>query len=316
MGLFGGNWASPGPGVDKDAPQKKGLFLYFEIFFRKFWNLIHSNVLYFTASILFLIMLYTFAPIPTNVVESMADTMMTVQLEEKAVKNQANKAEGEKAPETPEEKRESIVANLQVGMRSMFAVGLFALWGCAPMACGYSYITRCYTREQHAWVWSDFKDKVKENFRQSVVVLIVDIAAFFLATFAIPFYYMAYLQTDQLMWLALCSVVCMMLLIYTMMHYYIYQLMVTFRCSLKQIYKNALLLAVAKLPMNLFLTVLVTGLVYLVFIFLSPGVALGLSFFIWLGVVRFPVEFYSARVIQKLILNGVPSKVDSREAER
>ena len=31
MGLFSFNYAKPGPGVDRDAPKKKGIFLYFEL---------------------------------------------------------------------------------------------------------------------------------------------------------------------------------------------------------------------------------------------------------------------------------------------
>lgn len=293
MGLFGGNWSAPGPGVEKDAPKKKGIFLYFEILLRKFWNLIHVNVIYFTASILFLVLLYLFAPIPAPLVESMASAM---------------NAEGADLA--------SITANLQVGLRSMFAVAMFVLWGCAPMSAGYAYVTRCFTREQHAWVWSDFKDKVIENFKQSIVVFAFDILVLFLSVYSIFFYYMSYLQTSQYIWLIFCSLISMLVYIYTMMHFYIYQLMVTFKCTLKQLYKNAFLLAIAKLPMNVLLTVIAGALVYLAFIVLSPAVAVGLSFFLWVSMARFPIEFYASRVIQKLIIDGAESKIDSREDER
>lgn len=315
MGLFGGNWSAPGPGVEKDAPKKKGIFLYFEIFLRKFWNLLHVNVIYFTASILFIVMLYVVAPIPKTVVDSMTDSMM-VTVEQEPQKDTKKSNNAEQTEITPEEQRASIAANLQVGLRSMFAVMVFALWGCAPMAAGYAYVTRCFTREQHAWVWSDFKDKVMENFKQSIVVLVVDIAVMVLAFYAIFFYYMSYLTTSQYMWLILCSVIAMLLFVYTMMHYYIYQLMVTFKCTIKQLYKNALLLAFAKLPMNILFTVLSLGLNYILFIVLSPAVALGLSFFIWVSITRFPIEFYAARVLQKLFIDGAENKIDAREDER
>lgn len=317
MGLFGGNWSKAGPGVDKDAPQKKGIFLYFEIFIRKFWNLIHANVLYFTASILFLVMLYVVAPIPTTVVNSMTQTMMESINPEELVTS-SNNAEGEQftAEQLMEQKRVEVEANLQVTLRSMFALMIFGLWGCAPMAAGYAYITRCYAREQHAWVWSDFKDKVKENFRQSVVALVIDIVVLLLSVNAAFFYYMSYLSTSQTMWLVACSAICIIFLIYTMMHFYLYQLMVTFRCTLKQLYRNALLLAVAKLPVNIVFIVLILVLNYVLFMFLSPAVAVGASFFIWVSIQRFPVEFYTARMLEKNFINGVASKPDPREAER
>ena len=36
MGLFTPNYVKPGPGIDKDAPPKTGLALFFEIFIREF----------------------------------------------------------------------------------------------------------------------------------------------------------------------------------------------------------------------------------------------------------------------------------------
>ena len=46
MGIFNSNYSKPGPGVDKNAPPKKGLNLFYEIFFRKFWDIIKLNLLY------------------------------------------------------------------------------------------------------------------------------------------------------------------------------------------------------------------------------------------------------------------------------
>lgn len=46
MGLFGANYAKEGPGVDKNAPQKKRFFLFWDIYFRKFWKLIQLNLVY------------------------------------------------------------------------------------------------------------------------------------------------------------------------------------------------------------------------------------------------------------------------------
>ena len=45
FGLFDYNKA--GAGVSKNAPKKRRLFLFFEIYFRRFWKLILLNILYF-----------------------------------------------------------------------------------------------------------------------------------------------------------------------------------------------------------------------------------------------------------------------------
>ncbi len=47
MGLFSKDYESAGVGISKNAPKKKGIKLFFEIFGRKFWKLFEVNLLYF-----------------------------------------------------------------------------------------------------------------------------------------------------------------------------------------------------------------------------------------------------------------------------
>lgn len=52
MAFFGFfNYSKPGPGVDKNAPKKKRFFLFFELYFRKFWKLIQLNLLFLVCCI-------------------------------------------------------------------------------------------------------------------------------------------------------------------------------------------------------------------------------------------------------------------------
>lgn len=46
MGLFANQYMKEGPGVDKNGPQKKRFFLFFELFFRKFWKMIQLNLVF------------------------------------------------------------------------------------------------------------------------------------------------------------------------------------------------------------------------------------------------------------------------------
>ncbi len=46
MGMFF-NYDRPGPGVDKNAPKKKGVSLFFELLGRNISKLLLSNILYF-----------------------------------------------------------------------------------------------------------------------------------------------------------------------------------------------------------------------------------------------------------------------------
>ena len=49
FGLF--NYAKEGPGVSKDAPQKRPFFAFMDIYGRKFWNLAVAGLLYSLVSI-------------------------------------------------------------------------------------------------------------------------------------------------------------------------------------------------------------------------------------------------------------------------
>jgi len=46
LGLFQSNYNRPGPGISKNQPKKKSFFLFFDIFFRKFWDLMKLNLIF------------------------------------------------------------------------------------------------------------------------------------------------------------------------------------------------------------------------------------------------------------------------------
>ena len=51
-GFFGfSNYTKEGPGVDKNQPKKRALFVFFEIYFRKFWKLCFASLLYALVSL-------------------------------------------------------------------------------------------------------------------------------------------------------------------------------------------------------------------------------------------------------------------------
>ena len=222
MGIFSHSYDKPGPGVDPNAPQKRSFFRFFEIFWRKFSKFFQAGLI------------YSLFMIPTFIIMFMVSTVIVWKL-----------AEATGAFELEE-------------MTSIFLLGglalvnlLIAMWGAGPATAGITYIMLCYTKEEHAWVWSDFKDKVKENFKQSIAVFALDLVM-------IALFYVAIIYYSGMggMLANLRYVVYFIILIYTMMHLYIYPLMVTFKLPLGAIYKNSLLFAVAKLPSNIFILII------------------------------------------------------------
>lgn len=262
MGLFF-NYDKPGKGIDKDAPKKWGPFLFLELLGRKLGILIKSNLMYFIVSIP-VFFAYHF----------LIFTLLS-----------SNASYG---------------LDMVSQVAGMLAVIVVILWGTGPISCGYTYILRNSAREEHVWIVSDFFGKSKENFKKGIVFLLVDFAVFVFGITAIVFYWG--MAVKSAVYLYLMFVAIMAMLIYTFMHFYMYQFTVTFDNKIGEIYKNSLIMALANLPMNLLLTVIVIVCSYFVLGMLSLfGMAL-VSLVFWISLMRFTIDFYSARTIKRKLI--------------
>ncbi len=272
MGLFGfGNsYMKEGKGVSKDAPKRKGFFLFWDIITQKFFKFIKLNSLYSLFSLVWYLLICGVAPVN----ESIISAITTVPAE---------------------------AAVLEVGLRMIFATIVFNLWGCPLIAAPYAYITRCYTRGEHAWLWSDMKDKFKENIKQTLILTIVDFAVLYMGINALYFYYKNFALTGEAVWQLMSGILMLGLILYTIMHYYVYQMMVTFKGSLMSHIKNSMLCAVANLPMTVLHTAISVGIIVALFLSISPQLVAVFNFVLLLCVTRYPMEFYATRVIDKMI---------------
>lgn len=266
MGLFF-NYDKPGPGVDKNAPKKKGIFLYFELFFRKFWLLIKVNMLYFLVS-LPVMAIYNFFII--NELSMLFPNLDPVYLWQGSV----------------------------IG-----TVILTILWGSGPVTGGFVYILRSYSREEHAWMASDFFEKSKETFKLGMTVLLLDILFIFLGTTAFNVYFALIRQGNTIAKYALAALF-VFFAFYTFMHYYVYELGVTFENKTFKTIKNALIIGIATLPACLLLTVFVVALSLLVFSRLVGFVIIFIAFLFWISFMRFPIDFYAARMLKRRFIDS------------
>ena len=266
MGMFF-NFDKPGPGIDKDAPKKKGIFLYFELFFRKFWLLIKVNMLYFLVSLPVMaiynfILINEFASIMPN-----QDASAWWQL--------------------------SLIGT---------AV-LTILWGTGPVTGGFVYILRNYAREEHAWLLSDFFEKSKETLKLGITVLLMDVILLFLSLTSVNVYIGLIRQGVAVARYALAALA-VILVLYTFMHYYVYELGVTFDNKVSKTVKNALIIAAATFPASLILTLVVLVLTFLAFSSLSAFAIILLTFLLWISFMRFPIDFYAARMIKRKFIDS------------
>ena len=232
MGLFGfGDFNKVGPGVDKNQPKKRAGVVFFEVYFRKFWDLTVANLLY-------------------------------------------------------------VLVSLPVVTEGLGAAGL-------------AYITRNFSREKHAFVASDFFETIRKNWKQALTVGIINLILAALIGFALWFYFAA--ATDAVGFIVFAFVL-LLALIFLCMRYYLFMLMVTFRFTLKQLYKNSLIMAMACWKPNLLISAVLGGcygLAVLMAVILPPAVYVTLLVLAWLLV--FPA--FRSYLIQFCIFPSVKTLI-------
>lgn len=274
MGFFN-NYLKEGPGIDKNAPKKKGIFLFFEVFFRKFFKLIKAGIFYFLESIPFLaIAIFLMAPFITK----------SLGIGEAIFSSIGN-------------------VNSILVFYVFIGCALLNFFGSGPASAGYAYVTRCFVRGEHTWVWSDGWDKIKENFKNSILLMLLDIAVVLAGVYGIYFYgaFASDMPGIVQSMFAMCrGALAVIFLLYVMLHIFAYQIMVTYECGFKDLLKNSFIMMMANLPMCVLLTV-VTGVMFGVsFVYLGKFGVL-LYAIVGIQIMRFPLEFYAARVIEKNI---------------
>lgn len=279
--FFGGiklrlfNFDKPGPGVSKDAPRKKGIFLYFELLGRKFSKLFSLNMLYFVFSIpaiiLYFLLFSFLIPVLFNAVTT--------------------------AAELPQNDIAFLTVLLSLFMTIICTITL----GSGPASASMAYVLREYSKEEHVWLFSEFLGKMKENFKKEIVVVLVDLIFVFFSSFAISFYLGQHLRTGSTLYFALFIFTALLAVIFAMMHYYIHQLIVTFENKLIDTYKNAFLLTLSSLLPCILLTAIIIVANFYLFNLITPIFMLVLHCLLLIAFFRFPVEFYAHSKIKKLM---------------
>ncbi|MBE6936452.1 MAG: hypothetical protein E7458_08140 [Ruminococcaceae bacterium] len=222
MAGFFREFSRSGKGVSKDAPDKKRFILFFEILWRKLWQIIGINILYF------IIILPVLSYVVVFVLQSVGITSADV------ADNTLFVVFG-------------YILSLPAGlMWTLIAVSAI-LYG--PATCGLTYILRNFTRQEHAWTFSDFFDRAKQNFKQGLIAGIIDLVLIMSCAMYIA------MDTSSLggMWyLGIFKYVALTIaVIYFIMRFYIYLMIVTFDMDFKAIFKNALLFVVLGFFRNL-----------------------------------------------------------------
>ncbi len=308
FGLF--DYNKEGPGVYLNEPEKGPVKTFFAILGRKFWKIITVNLMYILFSIPTLILAFLAGMyiIPLIVPESLApllENLMTSDIQQ-----------------TAEDALETGATELFVFFTFIFSMVLVGLQliVLGPVHAGITIIFRNYSREEHAFLWGDFKDTLKKNWKQSSVTSIVSFILLIIMSVNYSFYANGEMIGNPIIKGALTGFIILIGLMFVIMHMYIYPMMITFKVTLRQLYKNSILFSIAKLPKNvgiLLLNILILAIIpilllfipfsfaFILFIFYYVFLGFGLSFFI--------TNFYVYRQLKRYMIDPTIKEDDEKK---
>lgn len=291
-GIFGFfDFTKPGPGVPKDAPPKHPFIVFFEILQRKFWNFVKINLMFLFFNLpAFLAGMFVMLGFFPHIIPDALDSP------------------------------EGIFSDMMMKLVLLTVIMCVPMITTGPAQAGFTYILRNYSREEHAFIWGDFKDAARSNFRQSLIVGTINFIVTFLTIMSIRAYWILIDigQIQGTVGLVGLAVMFLMLLLFACMNIYIYQLMVTFELTLKQLYKNALILAIVRFIPNLLILLLTAFIVFLSFglIFpFNPLIGLVPYLFLLVSLTGFIINFYAWRTIRKYIISRIEEEEDDDDDE-
>ncbi len=281
FGLF--DFTKEGKGVYPDEPPKGPFATFFAILGRKFWKICSINMLYILLSLPVLVLAF-FSSI--FVIQVLFPQLNVSALEEYEAQQ----------------------------LMLLFVMAAFLLTGLAliiagPVHAGVTYVLRNYSREEHAFIWMDFKEHARKNLKQSLVSSILSFVITMVFAVNFAFYSLSPFLGNGIVRILLQTIIFIAFILWCIMQMYLYPMMVTFDLKLKQLYKNCLLFAILRLPWNIMIFVcslIILLVVPFVLIMFNTGLTFMLAFawylFLAFGLNLLMTNFFVYRGLDKYML--------------
>ena len=179
-----------------------------------------------------------------------------------------------------------------------------------PVQAGMAYVTRNWARDEHAFVWSDMKDAMKENWKPALGLSAITSVIPLLAWTCWQFYG-GMAATNWIMTIPQMFTL-MIAIIWFLAITYAYPMLVTYKMSFGTIIRNSLLLAIGRLPMSVGIrllhlvpTILCLALTFLLGSIWIPVALFGYYMLIGFTLSRFVTASYTNAQFDKFINNRI-----------
>ena len=303
-GIFGFfDYSKEGRGVYPDDPPKGPIATFFSILGRKFWKICSINLMYIVLSLPALLLSFlgssyvVQAFLPNLTAESLAKAL-------------------ESAGVTLQEGVTLLdFANIQIlqvyVLVAMLMFGL-SLIVVGPVLAGVTYVLRNYSREEHAFIWMDFKEQARKNLKQSLVSGAISLVVTLLFIINFAFYSNSTFVSAGLLRVFLQTIITILFILWCFMQMYLYPMMVTFKLTIRQMFKNCLLFSIMRLPLNILMMILSVFILFVipgVLLFLGYGISVLMAIvwylFIAFGLNLLMTNFFAYRGLDKYMIKRI-----------
>lgn len=210
---------------------------------------------------------------------------------------------------------------------AVFLIPAIAITG--PVQAGMAYVTRNWARDEHAFVWADFKDALKENWKQGLGVSLISGLVPIMTVVCYRFY--GEKAAESAFFLVPQMVTVILAFVWYLGTAFMYPLMVHYNMKFGAVVKNGIMMAIARLPQTVGLRILmlfpiaIAGTVlYFTGHLLSLVVLAGYYLFLGYALSRFVYASFTNAVFDKFINShmegvqinrGLASEEDDDEEE-
>ena len=231
----------------EDMPENRWQ-LFWDTLRTRLSALVRINLLYM------LIWLPTIAVLLMNFVNLVTNVNTIMSAQDGSLKTYVEEHAGEEGFEGYSDEQIAQMAELDVSgyvltlvLRTvLFLFPCIAITG--PATAGISYVTRNWARDEHAFLWTDFRDAMKENWKQALVISVITGLVPLLLCVGWRFY--GSLAATQTFMIVPQMLILMLAIIWAISVTYMHPLEVSYDLKLKGLLRNGFLLGVARLPMS------------------------------------------------------------------
>jgi uncharacterized membrane protein YesL len=149
-----------------------------------------------------------------------------------------------------------------MGLNLIYLISIIPIVTFGPATAAMTKVCRNWSQERNAFLWADYKEAFRKNFKQGFIMGLIDIVVAAGFSVAIPSYSEWAKQTDMMYIPLVISLACC--IVFFMMHFYIYLMIVSTNLSLGKIIKNAFFLVSLGIKSSLWTLIVLIAMAFFV----------------------------------------------------